>query len=122
MTASFSISDGHMHRDRTWRGNVKGIWPTDCGLPMLQSTTSGKGRSSPFFKALMCSCALMTIWPRTAYSMFLILGLILSGESAAYGVAEKARILDMHRAPAPRERIMAMAALHGRIFLPLRAA
>jgi hypothetical protein len=41
---------------RTWRGKVSGFWPTDCGLPMLQSTTSGNGRDWPSFSACMCPC------------------------------------------------------------------
>ena len=34
--------------------------------------------------------ALMTSWPRTAYSMSLIFGLICSGDSAAYALRRRA--------------------------------
>ena len=41
-----SISSGYMHAASTWRKKVKGFWPTDCGLPMLQRMISSKGRSA----------------------------------------------------------------------------
>ena len=44
-----------------------GVWPTDCGLPMLQNTSFLNGRSSPRRRARWCSRARSTSSPRTAY-------------------------------------------------------
>ena len=56
-----------------------GFWPTLCGLPMLHMMIFSKGRDAgSFLSCASSSPALVTMAPRTAYSIAFTLGLIVS--------------------------------------------
>ena len=56
-----------------------GFWPTLCGLPMLHMTILSKGKDAgSFLSCASISPALVTMAPRTAYSIALTLGLMVS--------------------------------------------